>query len=74
MTNNAVIRRKPIIMKTYDILCPYHGAMETIELPDSYDDNYEGEVPCSRSRVGGVPLRLKVKIVNNKIVSLERAR
>jgi len=43
-------------------------------LPDSYDDNYEGEVPCSRSRVGGVPLRLKVKIVNNKIVSLERAR
>ncbi len=62
------------IMKTYDILCPYHGAMETIELPDSYDDNYEGEVPCSRSRVGGVPLRLKVKIVNNKIVSLERAR
>ena len=48
--------------------------METIELPDSYDDNYEGEVPCSRSQVGGVQLGLKVKIVNNKIVSLERAR
>ncbi len=61
-------------MKTYGISCPYHGNMETIELPDSYDDNYEGEVPYSRSQVGSVPLRLKVKIVNGKIVSLERAR
>ena len=59
-------------MKSYDIQCPYHGNAETIEVPDSYDDNFEGEVPCSRSQVGGVPLRLKVKIVNNKIVSLER--
>ena len=60
-------------MKSYEIQCPFHGTKETIEVPDTDDKNFEGEVACGTLQPGSVPIRLKVKIADDKIVSLGQA-
>jgi len=57
-----------------EIMCPTHGNIETLELPDSYKD-FEGEVPCPVP-VGqtGQGARLRIKVKEGKLISLEKAR
>jgi len=59
------------IMVKFEISCPHHGTIETLEVPDSYPDaGFEGEVRCghpSDSRP------IKITIVVGKITKLERA-
>jgi len=55
-----------------EIHCPVHGEKETLDLPDSYE-NFEGQVTCPvpvGNRSQGAAL--KIKIVDGKLVSLER--
>ena len=54
----------------YEILCPFHGSKETIEVPDTDDKNFEGEVACGTLQPGSVPIRLRVRIVKGNLVSL----
>ncbi len=58
-------------MPLYEIHCPFYGTKETIEVPDSDDKNFDGEVACATLQPGSLPVRLKVKIVDDKLVSLE---
>ena len=51
-----------------EILCPYHGKIEILELPDSYE-NFKGEVRCGSSDDS---LPIKIQIVRGHIVSVER--
>jgi len=56
-----------------EIQCPTHGAVETLELPDSYKD-FEGEVSCSTKlpyHMRGAKLRIKIK--DGKLISLGSA-
>jgi len=57
-----------------EILCPLHGGIETLELPDGYKD-FEGEVLCpvpvAPGRKGA---RLRIKVQNGVLVSVEQAR
>jgi len=57
-----------------EITCPTHGNIETLELPDSYKD-FEGEVLCpvpvGQMRQGA---RLRIKVKEGKLISLEQAR
>jgi len=61
-----------------EIQCPLHGEIETLELPDSYKD-FEGEVLCpvpvtqrgTNDRKGA---RLRIKVKDGKLISLEQAR
>ena len=55
----------------FEIQCPFHGATETIELPDR---DFSGEVLCptpvpSRAGLGA---RLRVSIVDGKLISVEQ--
>jgi hypothetical protein len=57
-----------------EIQCPVHSTLETIELPDNYRD-FGGEVLCATpipSRAG-LGARLRVTIVDGKLISVERA-
>jgi len=42
-------------MPLYEIQCPFHGAKETIEVPDSDDKHFEGEVACATLQPGSAP-------------------
>jgi hypothetical protein len=56
------------------IHCPHHHKTEELELPESYRENFEGEVTCSPRRGEGelaCPLRIKIK--GGLPVSVERA-
>jgi len=57
-----------------EIHCPMHGKIEILELPDGYKD-FEGEVVCP-TPVGGrrTGASLRIKIKENKLVTVERAR
>ena len=55
-------------MLKLEILCPHHGKIETLELPDSYT-HFKGEVRCGN---GDEPLPIKIEILRGKIVSVER--
>jgi len=61
-----------------EIQCPLHGEIETLELPDSYKD-FEGEVLCpapvtQRGTGGRKGARLRIKVKDGKLISLEQAR
>ena len=61
-----------------EIQCPLHGVIETLDLPDGYK-NFEGEVLCPTPVVlGGVSgrtgARLRIKVKDGKLVSVEQAR
>ena len=58
---------------TIEIQCPVHGALESIELPNSYE-NFEGEIVCPTPGVGGRKVHLRVKLVAGNLMSVERAR
>jgi len=67
-------------MLQLEIQCPTHGEIETLELPDSYKD-FEGEVLCPVPVVlGGVTStgrkgsRLRIKVKDSKLISVEQAR
>jgi len=56
-----------------EIHCPYHGAMEKLEFPDSYFENgFEGEVTCAPPE-GERRLPLRIKIERGSLVKMERA-
>ena len=57
-------------MLKLEILCPWHGEIETLELPDSYV-NFKGEVRCG---AGDDSLPIKIEIIREHIVSVERAQ
>ena len=45
----------------YEISCPYHGNLESLELPDAYEQHgYEGEVRCGDVN-NKQPLRIKIE-------------
>ncbi len=56
-----------------EIECPFHGAMETMEVPDKSD--FVGEILCSTpvASRAGLGARLRVRIVDGKLVSVEQA-
>ena len=56
-------------MLKLEILCPHHGKMETLELPDSYS-YFKGEVRCG---AGDESLPIKIEIRDGKIISVERS-
>ncbi|MBA7702350.1 hypothetical protein ES703_111114 [subsurface metagenome] len=56
-------------MLKLEILCPYHGKIETLELPDSYAQ-FKGEVRCG---AGDESLPIKIEIVRGQIISVERS-
>ena len=67
----------------FEISCPYHGNMETLELPDAYgEDAFEGEVQCGADR-NRRPLSIKIERhrqttgpnspVDIRLVKVERA-
>ena len=56
-------------MLKLEILCPYHGKIETLELPDSYTQ-FKGEVRCG---TGDDSLPIKIEIVRGQIISVERS-
>ena len=56
--------------------CPYHGEIETLELPDGYY-NFEGEVRCpSGASVGGStgPYIPHLKLDASNVIMVERSR
>jgi len=60
-------------MLQIEIHCPVHGEIEILELPDGYKD-FEGEVKCPTPLTNyktGANLRIKIK--DNKLVTVERA-
>ena len=58
-------------MAKFEISCPYHGEIETLEVPDSYPDvDFEGEVRCGNTEDS---MRLKIKFVGGKITKVEQA-
>jgi hypothetical protein len=60
--------RRQMMLKL-EISCPWHGKVETLELPDSYT-NFKGEVQCG---AGDESLPIRIEIVEGQIVSVERA-
>jgi len=56
-----------------EIQCPFHGAMETMELPDQRD--FVGEILCSTpvASRAGLGARLRVRIVDGELISVEQA-
>jgi len=59
-------------MVKFEISCPHHGKVETIELPDSYAKTviFKGEVKCGNT---DEPLLIKIEIVRGSITKVERA-
>jgi len=61
-------------MMQLEIHCPTHGEIEVLELPDGYKD-FEGEVLCpvplAQGRKGA---RLRIKVKEGKLISVEQAR
>jgi len=49
-------------MPTIEILCPWHGVKEEVDLPDIYSHapTFEGEIPCGHAAPSG---RLTVRVV-----------
>jgi len=49
-------------MPVIEILCPWHGVKEEVDLPDVYSKSikFEGEVPCGYETPNG---RLAVRVV-----------
>jgi len=67
-------------MLQLEIQCPLHGEIETLELPDSYKD-FEGEVLCpvpvapgGGTSTGRKGARLRIKVKDSKLISVEQAR
>jgi len=61
-------------MMQLEIQCPTHGEIETLELPDSYKD-FEGEVLCPVPMgPGRKGARLRIKVKDGKLISVEQAR
>ncbi len=56
-------------MLKLEISCPYHGKIETLELPTLYE-NFKGEVRCG---AGDESLPIKIEIRNGVIISVERS-
>ena len=58
------------------ILCPYHNEQETLTLPDEYDLEFSGEVPCGGEKVDRATLHITlkgVKVFEVKVVSVPAA-
>ena len=55
-----------------EIQCPFHGAIETMEVPDR---DFVGEILCSTpvASRAGLGARLRVSIVDGKLISVEQA-
>ncbi len=43
-----------------EISCPEHGELETLELPDSYDE-FSGRVKCGRTGDDRADLRIQIE-------------
>ena len=56
-------------MLKLEILCPHHGKIETLELPDSCTQ-FKGEVRCG---AGDESLSIKIEVVRGQIISVERS-
>ena len=56
----------------YDILCPYHQRQERIELPDSYGEFFEGQIPCGDPDTAE-RTTLEIKITRSSVVGLRKA-
>lgn len=56
-------------MLKVEIHCPYHGKLETLELPDGYRF-FKGEVRCGADE-GSMPIKIEIR--DGKIVSVERS-
>ena len=58
-------------MAKFEISCPYHGKLETIEVPDAYREaNFKGEVQCGDASDSGI---LKIEISGGYLIKVERA-
>lgn len=59
------------IMAKFEISCPHHGKVETLELPDSYTKVvFRGEVRCGDPEDSRP---IKIEIVRGDIIKVERA-
>ena len=59
-------------MAKFEISCPYHGKLETIEVPDAYvESGFVGEVRCGGGD-GDDSGIIKIEIARGKITKLER--
>ncbi len=56
-------------MLKLEISCPYHGKIETLELPDAYNF-FKGEVQCGAGAARGV---IRIEVRDGRIISVERA-
>ena len=59
-------------MVKFEISCPHHGKVETLELPDSYTKPtvFRGEVKCGDPTDSKL---IKIEIIRGSIVKVERA-
>ncbi len=58
-------------MAKFEISCPHHGKIETLELPDSYTKvAFSGEVKCG-DLTDSKPI--KIAIIRGSIIKVERA-
>jgi len=58
-------------MVKFEISCPHHGKVETLELPDSYAKSvFRGEVKCG-DPADSKPI--KIEIIRGSIIKVERA-
>ena len=60
-------------MREFEILCPIHGEIEKLQVPDSYE-NFTGEVTCPTKGDYGIRYQLQIKIGRGDLISVERAK
>ena len=57
-------------MASYEIACPHHGKIETLELPEAYHRGFQGEVGCGDENESKP---LKIQITRGVLHRVERA-
>jgi len=55
--------------KTYTLLCPFHQVEETLTLPDSYSNAFDGEVPCGGPE--GPKATLRITVLRDQLMKVE---
>lgn len=53
------------------ILCPIHGEVETIALPEGYSQAFKGVIVCNPSRGGQSATRIRIELAGGRVISVE---